>query len=91
MAIAMKHLLRKGRIQSGHVLDFDLHFGDGTVNSLLKTPEVTVHNPDESNRVAYVNEVAEELDRCEADVIGISAGFDNHQEDWGGTLASDGN
>ena len=89
MAIAMKHLLRSGRIQRGHVLDFDLHFGDGTVNSLRKTPEITVHNPDESNRVAYVNEVAEELDRCEADMIGISAGFDNHQEDWGGTLATE--
>ena len=32
MAIAMKHLLRKGKIRRGHVLDFDLHFGDGTVN-----------------------------------------------------------
>ena len=89
MAIAMKHLLRKGAIQRGHVLDFDLHFGDGTVNSLRKTPEVTVHNPEQSNRVAYVQEVAEELGRCEADVIGISAGFDNHQEDWGGTLATE--
>ena len=28
MAIAMKHLLRSGRIQRGHVLDFDMHFGD---------------------------------------------------------------
>lgn len=89
MAIAMKHLLRKGTIQRGHVLDFDLHFGDGTVNSLQKTPEITVHNPDEGDRVAYLKEVAEALDRCEADVIGISAGFDNHQEDWGGTLATE--
>ena len=89
MAIAMKHLLSMGAIQHGHVLDFDLHFGDGTVNSLRNTPEVTIHNPDENDRVAYVKEVAEELDRCEADVIGISAGFDNHQEDWGGTLATE--
>ena len=89
MAIAMKHLLGKGTIQRGHVLDFDMHFGDGTVNALQNTPEVTVHNPGESDRVAYLNTVAEALDRCEADAIGISAGFDNHQEDWGGTLATE--
>jgi acetoin utilization deacetylase AcuC-like enzyme len=34
-------------------------------------------------------EVADEMGRCQADIIGISAGFDNHEEDWGGTLATD--
>lgn len=50
---------------------------------------MTIHNPDESDRVAYLKAVAEELDRCEADVIGIWAGFDNHQDDWGGVLATE--
>jgi acetoin utilization deacetylase AcuC-like enzyme len=26
------------------------------------------------------------MENCHADVIGISAGFDNHEDDWGGTL-----
>jgi len=25
----------------------------------------------------------------DADIIGISAGFDNHREDWGGVLSTD--
>ena len=27
--------------------------------------------------------------RCAADIIGISAGFDNHEEDWGNTLKTE--
>lgn len=27
--------------------------------------------------------------RCEAELIGISAGFDNHEEDWGSTLKAE--
>lgn len=27
--------------------------------------------------------------RCKADIIGISAGFDNHERDWGGTLKTE--
>ncbi|MFH2007621.1 MAG: histone deacetylase family protein [bacterium] len=86
MAIAMCHLLRTGRVKSGHVLDFDMHFGDGTVNALLSTPEVTIHNPSTPDRKAYLREVEARLNECRADVIGISAGFDDHVEDWGGTL-----
>ncbi len=29
------------------------------------------------------------MSRCRADIIGISAGFDNHQDDWGGLLRTD--
>ena len=29
------------------------------------------------------------MSACEADIIGISAGFDHHQEDWGGLLATE--
>ena len=36
-----------------------------------------------------MDEVAREMDRCKVDLIGISAGFDNHEMDWGGTLRSD--
>jgi acetoin utilization deacetylase AcuC-like enzyme len=29
------------------------------------------------------------MKRCQADIIGISAGFDFHERDWGGLLATD--
>ncbi len=35
-----------------------------------------------------MDEVAEDIGKCRVDLIGISAGFDNHVEDWGGTLTT---
>ncbi len=89
MAISIKHLLRKGAIGRAHVLDFDLHFGDGTENALAGIPNVTIHNPGGHDRESYLKEVGDALDRCQADVIGISAGFDNHEDDWGGVMATE--
>jgi acetoin utilization deacetylase AcuC-like enzyme len=89
MAIAVESLKRRGAIRTAYVLDIDLHFGDGTVNIMDKKKYVTVHNVEAHDRVAYLNEVAEEMAVCSADIIGISAGFDNHKEDWGGVLLTE--
>jgi len=86
MAIALEVLKRKKRIRTACVLDIDLHFGDGTVNVLEDRDWVTIHNVEASGRDAYLDEVTEEMGRCRADMIGISAGFDNHEEDWGAVL-----
>jgi acetoin utilization deacetylase AcuC-like enzyme len=89
MAIAMDHLKREGAIKSAYILDFDLHYGDGTVNILGKKGYVQILNPKSSERKSYLKEIAEELKNFKADIIGISAGFDNHEEDWGGVLSTD--
>jgi acetoin utilization deacetylase AcuC-like enzyme len=89
MAIALEHLKWEGKIETAYVLDIDLHFGDGTVNILNGKGYVTVHNVAATGREAYLAEVGEEMERCVADIIGISAGFDNHEDDWGGTLTTD--
>ena len=86
MAIALEHLRSKGLIKKAHVLDFDLHYGDGTVNILADKGYVSIHNPDESSRDHYLREVASRLDALNVDIIGVSAGFDNHIEDWGHLL-----
>jgi len=89
MAIALEHLIREGKIDTAYVLDIDLHFGDGTVNILKGKEYVVVHNVAANSRKAYLAEVRDEMEKCEADIIGISAGFDNHEDDWGGTLSTD--
>ena len=89
MAIALERLRRRQEIERAYVLDIDLHFGDGTVNIFKDMGYVTVHNICESDRSAYLDEVREEMRNCSADIIGISAGFDNHENDWGGTLKTD--
>jgi acetoin utilization deacetylase AcuC-like enzyme len=89
MSIALEHLKRSGSIQTAFVLDFDLHYGDGNVNILKKRGYVTIFNPEASDRLSYMNSVIDEIENCKADIIGISAGFDNHEEDWGGLLKTD--
>jgi acetoin utilization deacetylase AcuC-like enzyme len=88
MAITICKLKREGKIEKAFILDFDLHFGDGTVNILGHSGYVDILNPSTSDRSAYLKEVARTLPD-DADIIGISAGFDNHREDWGGVLSTD--
>jgi len=89
IAIAVEHLKHTGRIENAYVLDIDLHFGDGTVNILGNRKYVTVHNVEAATRDAYLEDLKREMELCEADIIGISAGFDNHEDDWGGTLKTE--
>jgi len=89
MAIALEALRRDGRIKTAQILDFDLHFGDGTVNILERKEYVSILNPAASTRNAYLREVETFLTGGPVDIIGISAGFDNHLQDWGGLLATE--
>jgi len=89
MAIALLALREEGLISTALVLDIDLHFGDGTVNILGDKDWVKIHNPRERSRQKYIQEVAHILSGVQVDLIGISAGFDNHIDDWGGLLATE--
>ncbi len=89
MAVALMELKRRGAIQSAFVLDIDLHYGDGTVNILGGRPWVEVYNVEARTREPYLEEVARVMADCKAGLIGISAGFDMAQEDWGDVLAVD--
>jgi len=86
MAVALETLQRGHQIEKACVLDIDLHFGDGTVNILGKRDWATVINVEAGSRSAYLREVEAAMKTCRADLIGISAGFDNHIADWGGLL-----
>jgi len=89
MAIAIEHLKKQRKIKNAYILDIDLHFGDGTVNILGHKDYVIVHNVSANSRDLYLKEVGNEMEQCRADIIGISAGFDNHEKDWGGTLLTE--
>jgi len=89
MAIALTRLLRKGMIKKATVLDFDLHYGDGTVNILDGLDHVTIYNPGSGDRNDYLRTIEDFLMEQQTDIIGISAGFDNHAEDWGGLLLTE--
>lgn len=89
MAIALSHLKRNNHISTALVLDFDLHFGDGTVNILGDRDWVTILNPEARPRKEYLAQVRDTLETSSANIIGVSAGFDNHLRDWGGLLATE--
>ncbi len=88
MAIAIAKLKKEGKINRAFVLDIDRHFGDGTVNVLSVRGYATVYNPYAPDAKSYLMEITENLDE-NVDIIGISAGFDNHEDEIGGLLSTE--
>jgi acetoin utilization deacetylase AcuC-like enzyme len=89
MAIALQTLKQNQQIKTAYILDIDLHYGDGTVNILEGKDDFCVHNVESMDRHSYLTEIKKAMDHVQADLIGISAGFDNHQDDWGGLLTTE--
>lgn len=87
IAIAISKLKQQAKIRRACVLDIDLHDGDGTVNILLTKGYTTVYNPSGRDPRAYLDRIRDILSG-DFDIIGISAGFDNHENDWGGLLST---
>jgi len=89
VAISIARLRVEGKINRTVILDFDLHFGDGTDNIFSGVPEVVYHHPEDRNRQEFVDGIARFLDKQRADIIAVSAGFDRHVDDWGGLLTTE--
>lgn len=89
LAVALLTLKEEGLIRRALVLDIDLHYGDGTVNILGQRNWVDIFNFSARKRTDYLEAVNQSLAEVKADLIGLSAGFDYHQDDWGGLLATE--
>ena len=82
IAIAIRRLVGTGKIARALVVDFDLHFGDGTDNTFSGDPTVVYH---------HMGSKPEDLQRFLSgagrfDALAVSAGFDRGIQDWGGAL-----
>jgi acetoin utilization deacetylase AcuC-like enzyme len=87
IAIAIKRLLSEGKIKSALILDFDLHYGDGTANTFTHSEEVSYFHPEGATREIFLKDLERSLQTERPyEIIGVSAGFDRHEEDWGGLL-----
>ena len=90
IAIAIKKLISEEKIESALILDFDLHFGDGTSNTFSSSKSVSYFHPEGTRRDGFLEEVRRCLQTERPfDIIAISAGFDRHEEDWGGLLKTE--
>lgn len=90
IAIAIKKLIAEEKITRVLILDFDLHYGDGTANIFGGSKEVSYHHPEGTPREIFMKNLEEDLLReKDYDLIAVSAGFDRHEEDWGGLLKTE--
>jgi len=89
IALSIARLRVEGVVSRAAILDFDLHFGDGTDHFFSDVPEVTYFHPEHRDRQGFVDSIASFLEGQEADIIAVSAGFDRHEEDWGGQLKTE--
>lgn len=90
MAVAIENLRASGEIDSAFIMDFDLHTGDGNINCLGDDQDIKIVNPSGDRRTDYIETVEKHLE-CdgEYDILGVSAGFDLHINDWGGKLKTE--
>lgn len=90
VAIALKKLIDDEKIKRALVLDFDLHYGDGTANIFGASEEALYFHPEAGNRQDFLKAVEQALHSLTPyEIVAVSAGFDRHQEDWGGLLTTE--
>ncbi len=89
MAVTIEKLMAENKINSAFILDIDLHFGDGTDNFYRGDKNVTVWNVEEIRPEPFLDYVHDGLAGHEYDIIGVSAGFDTYEKDWGGILSTE--
>jgi len=86
MAVAVSHLFDHKKIDSALIVDFDLHFGDGTANIFQENEAVNFWHSRESSRLRYLENLKRDLQDFETDLVAVSAGFDRGINDWGRML-----
>ena len=89
IAIALAKLQAENRIQKALILDFDLHFGDGTDNIFTGT-KIKYFQPQVRNRGDFIEAINKKFEvEKEYDILAVSAGFDRHVDDWCGLLTTE--
>ena len=90
LAVSLKALSMSGAVDKAVVLDFDLHFGDGTDNIFCREPNFVYLHPEERSAEAFLERTEKGLRKAgDRDMLAISAGFDRGKKDWGDLLGED--
>jgi acetoin utilization deacetylase AcuC-like enzyme len=90
LAISIRKLIQDKEIETAFILDVDLHHGDGTENAFCESTAVVYHHPEGAGRQDYIESVWRVLEEGNGfDILAVSAGFDRHEDDWGGTLTTE--
>jgi acetoin utilization deacetylase AcuC-like enzyme len=88
IAVALARLQSENLIENALILDFDLHFGDGT-NNIFAGSKIEYFQPSGHERQRFVEEIINKFQQKKGySILAVSAGFDRHVEDWGGQLTT---
>lgn len=87
MAIAIAKLIQDKKINKALIVDIDLHYGNGTYDIFGSNENIIFLNMVCQERQEYLAQLSERLGKTKGyDIIGVSAGFDTYEKDWGRSL-----
>jgi acetoin utilization deacetylase AcuC-like enzyme len=93
MAISLLKLFYEKKIKTAFVLDFDYHFGEGTVkifSNRVDDFQALILNPKSKYRKEYIKEVESFMQTLKnIDIFAASAGFDEYEKDLGKKLKTE--
>jgi acetoin utilization deacetylase AcuC-like enzyme len=90
VAIAVRHCCINKNIQNALIVDFDLHFGDGSNNTFRNDPLVTYYSGQGYTSEEFISNLIDFLaQHGETEFLAVSAGFDRHEHDWGKLLSTE--
>jgi len=90
IAISVERLRKGGLLTKAAILDIDLHYGDGTANIFSNIGEVSYHHVAGGGRENFFKDLTRFVNLIsDCDIIAVSAGFDRHEDDWGGVLKTE--
>lgn len=90
IAIAVRSVTQQYEIPHALIIDFDLHFGDGSDNTFRNDSSVAYYSCEGRSPESFIRNLEIYLSKTkDVGLIGISAGFDRHIDDWGGLLSTD--
>ncbi len=90
MGVAISKMIQEQKIKKAVIFDIDLHFGDGTDSIFKGNRDVKVLNIQSSNPGDFIAEAQDALAGIgDVDIIGVSAGFDQYEKDWGANLSTE--
>lgn len=87
IATSVERLRDTGDVRKALIVDIDLHYGDGTANIFKTIPQVSFFHMSDGGGPKQIQLPSSHLNNViDCDVVAVSAGFDRHVDDWGGTL-----
>lgn len=87
VAISIEKLRKEAKVKRAFIVDIDLHYGDGTANIFVSNPEVSYYHMPAGSREEQLKRLSDYLaGKNGYEILALSAGFDRHEEDWGGVL-----